>query len=199
MKTVTAMNLIKRAIDIIGATAGLIVLSPLLLIISVVVKLTSRGPVIYWQERIGLHGKPFCIYKFRTMVDNTEEDGIPLLAETNDERLTKAGKVLREHHLDELPQLWNVLVGDMSFVGYRPERKFFIDKIMERRPDYAELYRIRPGITSMATLYNGYTNTMDKMIRRLDMDLDYLNHQSLWFDIKILANTFLSIVSGKKF
>ena len=133
------------------------------------------------------------------MVPNTEEDGIPLLAEVNDERLTTFGKYLREHHIDELPQLWNVLKGDMSFVGYRPERKYFIDKIMTQRPDYAELYRMRPGITSMATLYNGYTNTMEKMIRRLDMDLDYLNNFSLLLDMKIVANTFLSVIAGKKF
>lgn len=133
------------------------------------------------------------------MVENTEEDGIPQLAEDNDSRLTAFGKMLREHHLDELPQLWNVLRGDMSFVGYRPERQFFIDKIMELRPDYAELYSIRPGITSYATLYNGYTNTMDKMIRRLDMDLEYLHNMSLTEDFKIIVRTVLSIITGKKF
>lgn len=144
-------------------------------------------------------GKPFKIYKFRTMVVNTEENGIPQLAEVNDERLTRFGKLLREHHLDELPQLWNVLCGDMAFVGYRPERKYFIDKIMELRPDYAELYAMRPGITSMATIYNGYTNTMNKMIRRLDMDLEYLHNQSLWLDCKIVIKTFVSIAFGRKF
>ncbi len=130
---------------------------------------------------------------------NTEENGIPILAEVNDERLTKIGKILREHHLDELPQLWNVLKGDMSFVGYRPERKYFIDKIMEVRPDYVELYKIRPGITSMATIYNGYTNTLEKMIRRLDMDLEYLKNKSLLLDLKIIFLTIAKILGGKKF
>ena len=191
--------MIKRFCDIIGAAFGLVAFSPVFLLIYIGLKLSSHGAAIYKQERIGRGGLPFSIYKFRTMVENTEEDGIPQLAEQNDSRLTKLGKFLREHHLDELPQLWNVLKGDMSFVGYRPERKFFIDKIMALRPDYAELYKIRPGITSYATLYNGYTNTMDKMIRRLDMDLDYLHNMSFAEDAKIIAHTFISIVSGKKF
>lgn len=193
------MTIIKRFFDIVCSLIGIIFFIPAYIVIYIILKITSRGPAIFKQERIGKGGKPFDIYKFRTMVPNTEEDGIPLLAEVNDERLTTFGKYLREHHLDELPQLWNVLRGDMSFVGYRPERKYFIDKIMTQRPDYAELYRMRPGITSMATLYNGYTNTMEKMIRRLDMDLDYLNNFSLLLDMKIVANTFLSVIAGKKF
>ena len=193
------MTIIKRFFDIVCSLIGIIFFIPAYIVIYIILKITSRGPAIFKQERIGKGGKPFDIYKFRTMVPNTEEDGIPLLAEVNDERLTTFGKYLREHHLDELPQLWNVLRGDMSFVGYRPERKYFIDKIMTYRPDYAELYRMRPGITSMATLYNGYTNTMEKMIRRLDMDLDYLNNFSLLLDMKIVANTFLSVIVGKKF
>ncbi len=192
------MDNIKRTIDILCSAAGLILLSPVYAAIMAAIKIGSRGPVIYRQERIGLHGKPFSIYKFRTMVVNTEEDGIPQLAETNDSRLTKIGKVLREHHLDELPQLWNVLTGDMSLVGHRPERKYFIDKIMELRPDYAELYAIRPGITSMATIYNGYTNTIEKMIRRLDMDLDYLHSRSTMLDLKIMAKTVVKVFAGKK-
>lgn len=192
------MYSIKRFLDITGATVGLIVLLPLYIIVYMGIKLSTEGPVFFRQERIGLGGRPFYIYKFRTMVVNTENDGIPQLAEVNDERLTRIGKFLREHHLDELPQLWNVLVGDMSFVGYRPERKYFIDKIMEQRPDYAQLYQIRPGITSMATLYNGYTNTMAKMIIRLDMDLDYLRHQSLMLDLKIVTKTFLAVFLGRK-
>ena len=180
------MTMVKRLLDIVCSAIGLVLFSPLYLAIYVCLKVSCPGAAIYRQERIGRGGRPFYIYKFRTMVENTEENGIPQLAEENDSRLTKVGKFLREHHLDELPQLWNVFKGDMSFVGYRPERQYFIDKIMELRPDYAELYRIRPGITSYATLYNGYTNTMEKMIRRLDMDLDYLHHMSLWEDAKIL-------------
>ena len=188
----------KRTADVIGSTCGLVLLSPVFLAIYAGLKLTTSGPAMFRQERIGLGGRPFCIYKFRTMVVNTEADGLPRLAEADDERLTRFGKFLREHHLDELPQLWNVLRGDMPFVGHRPERKYFIDKIMELRPDYADLYAMRPGITSMATIYNGYTNTMAKMIRRLDMDLDYLRHQSFWLDVKIVFTTFTSILFGKK-
>lgn len=191
--------MIKRSFDIIGALLGLLALSPVFLIVYIGLKVSTPGAAIYKQERIGRRGRPFFIYKFRTMVTNTEEDGVPQLAEENDSRLTTFGKFLREHHLDELPQLWNVLKGDMSFVGYRPERQYFIDRIMAIRPDYAELYKVRPGITSYATLYNGYTNTMDKMIRRLDMDLEYLHKMSLKEDARIIACTFVSIISGKKF
>lgn len=174
-------------------------LSPLYLIIYIGQKISYNGPAIYKQERIGRGGKPFLIYKFRTMVINNELDGIPQLAEVDDERLTRFGKFLRNHHLDELPQLWNVLKGDMSFVGPRPERKYFIDQIMEKDPRYELLYQIRPGVTSYATLYNGYTDTMEKMLRRLDLDLYYLENRSWWFDQKILLLTFMNIVFGKKF
>ena len=133
------------------------------------------------------------------MVVNNELYGIPQLAEPDDQRLTKIGKFLREHHLDELPQLWNVFKGEMAFIGPRPERKFYIDQIMERDPRYERLYQIRPGVTSYATLYNGYTDTMEKMLRRLELDLYYLQHRSLWFDAKLLVKTFINIVFGKKF
>lgn len=189
---------IKRLFDIVGALLGMLILFPIFLLISIIQIRFVGAPIFFKQERIGRGGRPFQIYKFRTMVINNEENGLPLLAEDGDDRLTKIGSFLRKYHLDELPQLWNVLIGDMSFVGYRPERKYFIDKIMERRPDYAQLYSIRPGITSMATIYNGYTFTLDKMIRRLDMDLDYLSNRSLVLDFKIIFLTIASIVSGKK-
>lgn len=191
----------KRCFDFWGAFFALILFAPLFLVCYIAIRREDGLPVIYKQERIGLHGKPFYIYKFRSMRMDAEKDGPQLLLEgkMEDPRLTKTGRFLRAHHLDELPQLWNVLVGDMSFVGYRPERKFYIDKIMEHNPRYEELYRIRPGVTSFATIYNGYTDTMEKMLRRLDLDLYYLEHQSMWFDIKILVKTFASIVGGKKF
>lgn len=189
---------IKRLFDILGALLGMLILFPVFLLISIIQLRFVGAPIFFKQERIGMGGRPFQIYKFRTMVINNEENGLPLLAEDGDERLTKIGSFLRKYHLDELPQLWNVLIGDMSFVGYRPERKYFIEKIMEERPDYAKLYSIRPGITSMATIYNGYTFTFDKMIRRLDMDLDYLFNRSLVLDFKIIFLTIASIVSGKK-
>lgn len=186
--------MMKRLFDIVGSLAGLVVASPIMLVISVLLKLDLSRPVIYSQERIGKGGKPFRIYKFRTMKVNDEDNGTPMLAKENDQRLTRLGKHLRNHHLDEIPQLWNVLKGDMSFVGYRPERKYFIDKIIELRPDYVRLYAMRPGVTSMATIKNGYTYNMEKMIRRLDMDLEYLDNHSLWIDLKIIFCTFSSIV-----
>jgi lipopolysaccharide/colanic/teichoic acid biosynthesis glycosyltransferase len=130
---------------------------------------------------------------------DAEKEGEELLQMDNDPRLTKIGRILRSHHLDELPQLWNVLIGDMSFVGYRPERRYYIEQIMEIDSRYEQLYQIRPGITSYATLYNGYTDTMDKMLKRLEMDLEYLNHHSLGGDMKILMLTFINIITGKKF
>lgn len=189
----------KRIFDIVISAITLVVFSPLFLYCYIMVRKEDGGTAIFSQERIGLHGKPFFIYKFRSMKMNAEEDEPLLFSQENDERLTRIGKTLREHHLDELPQLWNVLKGDMSFVGPRPERKFYIDQIMEHNPDYVKLYQIRPGVTSYATLYNGYTDTMEKMLRRLDLDLYYLDHNSLLFDMKILWMTFTSIVFGKKF
>lgn len=188
----------KRTFDIILAAFSLLVFSPLIVLCYVTIKL-GGGPAIYRQERIGRGGKPFYIYKFRSMVVDAEKEGEELLQQDNDPRLTKIGRLLRSHHLDELPQLWNVLIGDMSFVGPRPERRYFINKIMERDARYERLYALRPGITSYATLYNGYTDTIEKMLRRLELDLYYLEHQSLWTDAKILLKTFLNIVSGKIF
>lgn len=189
----------KRSFDLIAALAGLLLLSPAMLIVYIMLKRQGDGPVLFKQERIGLHAKPFYILKFRTMKVDSEEKGVPQLAQKGDDRLTPVGKFLREHHLDELPQLWNVFVGDMSFVGPRPERQFFIDKIMAENPDYQYIFMMRPGVTSMATLYNGYTDTMEKMLIRLQMDLDYLQRRSLWLDIKIVFTTAKFIVNGKKF
>jgi lipopolysaccharide/colanic/teichoic acid biosynthesis glycosyltransferase len=191
--------MIKRLFDIVCAAFGLLLLVPVFVFIYIWLKLTTKGSAIFVQERIGLGGKPFNIYKFRTMIVNNEQNGVPQLAEANDDRLTPAGRFLRAHHLDELPQLWNVLKGDMSFIGPRPERKYFIDQILEHDPRYVELYKIRPGITSYATLYNGYTDTMEKMLRRLELDLYYLEHRSWWFDLKIIGKTVVSILFGKKF
>jgi lipopolysaccharide/colanic/teichoic acid biosynthesis glycosyltransferase len=189
---------IKRIIDFVIAALCLILFSPLILVCWLLIK-NDGQPVIYKQERIGLGGKPFYIYKFRSMVVDAEKEGAELLQQENDPRLTKVGRFLRAHHLDELPQLWNVLKGDMAFVGPRPERKFYIDQIMQRDPRYQRLYVLRPGVTSYATLKNGYTDTIDKMLVRLEMDLYYLEHQSLKTDIKILWKTFKDIISGKIF
>ena len=190
---------VKRIGDCILALIALIVFSPLFLICYIAVKREDGGPAIFKQERIGRFGKPFNIYKFRSMRLDAEKLGPALYKGGKDHRLTKVGKFLREHHLDELPQLWNVFVGDMSFIGPRPERQFYIDQIMERDPRYRFLYQIRPGVTSYATLYNGYTDTIEKMLRRLRYDLFYLEHRSWLFDFKILIMTFMKIVGGKKF
>lgn len=191
----------KRFLDFLIACVCIIVFAPLFVICFIAILLEDGQPAIYSQERIGLHGKPFNIYKFRSMRSDAEQDGPQLLLDgaMNDPRLTRVGRFLRAHHLDELPQLWNVLRGDMAFIGYRPERKFYIDQIMERDPRYELLYKIRPGVTSYATLYNGYTDTIEKMLKRLELDLYYLEHQSMWFDAKVLFMTFISIIFGKKF
>lgn len=190
----------RRFIDIVLSAISLIVFSPLMLLCAVAIRMEDGLPVIYSQERIGLHGMPFLIYKFRTMRIDAEEGGMPkLLEKPNDPRLTKVGRILRRHHLDELPQLYNVLKGDMAFIGPRPERKYYIDQIMQHDPRYVYLYQIRPGVTSYATLYNGYTDTMEKMLKRLELDLYYLEHRSWWLDAKILFKTFTNIVFGKVF
>lgn len=190
---------VKRSTDILVSVPCLVLFSPLFVIISLAIKWEDGLPIIYKQERIGLHGKPFNIYKFRSMKADAEKDGPILLEIEGDTRLTRVGKFIRAHHLDELPQLWNIVKGDMSLVGPRPERKYYIDQIMEHDPRYTYLYQIRPGATSYATLYNGYTDTMPKMLRRLSLDLYYLEHRSWWFDSKILVKTFINIVFGKKF
>lgn len=183
---------VKRAGDVVGAVVLIVLLSPVFLYVYIRQKMDASGPVIYSQERIGKGGLPFRIYKFRTMVVDAEKDGIPQLEQNDDPRLTEFGRRLRKCHFDELPQIWNVLKGDMSFVGYRPERKYFIDQIMANNPDYELLYQTTPGVTSLATIENGYTDTMEKMLRRLDMDLDYLRHRSLALDVKIIIKTLFN-------
>lgn len=190
---------VKRVGDLILAGICLIVFSPLFLICYLAIKHEDGGPAIFKQERIGRFGRPFTIYKFRSMVVDAEKDGPALFQHENEKRMTKIGKFLRDHHLDELPQLWNVFKGDMAFIGPRPERKYYIDQIIKHDPRYVYLYQIRPGVTSYATLYNGYTDTMEKMLRRLEIDLYYLEHRSWWFDAVILFKTFINIIFGKKF
>ena len=193
-------HMVKRSFDIGLSSLLLLVFSPVIALCAYFIKREDGGPVFFVQERIGRGGKPFNIYKFRSMRTDAEAPGAPALySGKEDPRLTRVGSFLRAHHLDELPQLWNVLKGDMSFIGYRPERQFYISQIKHYNPRYDYLFQIRPGVTSYATLYNGYTDTMDKMLTRLDLDLYYLRNHTVWFDIKVLGLTFLSIVTGKKF
>ncbi len=189
---------LKRLFDIVFSLIGLVVCSPLMLLFSIIL-LFSNGPVIFKQERVGYKGVPFIIYKFRTMRTDAEENGIPRLENERNKYLTKFGSFLRSHHLDELPQLWNVLKGDMSFVGPRPERQYFIDQINRETDDYRYIYMMRPGITSYATIHNGYTDTMEKMLKRLEYDLDYLDNRNVFTDLGIIIKTFFSVCSGKKF
>ncbi|MCD8387445.1 MAG: sugar transferase [Bacteroidales bacterium] len=190
---------LKRVFDVVCSLIGIVAFSPLILVIYVAIRIEDGGDGIFKQERIGYRGRRFMLYKFRTMVPHAEASGRPILCSKEDNRLTRVGAFLRHHHLDEFPQLWNVLKGEMSFVGYRPERKYFIDQIVKADPRYVRLYQLKPGLFSMATLYNGYTDTMEKMLIRLEMDLDYLEHRSLLLDMKIISLTAISIFSGKQF
>jgi lipopolysaccharide/colanic/teichoic acid biosynthesis glycosyltransferase len=190
----------KRVVDCLLALVAMILFSPLFALCYIMVKREDGGPAIFRQERIGRFGRPFTIYKFRSMkVDAEESEPLLLPSGNENSRLTKIGRFLRKHHLDELPQLWNVFIGDMAFVGPRPERAYYIKLIEKEDPRYYMLYQIRPGVTSYATLYNGYTDTMEKMLIRLQYDLDYLENRSWALDATILLKTFLYIVFGKTF
>ena len=188
---------IKRTCDVAVAVFGMILLSPLMAFIALQVKLSSRGPVLYTQERIGMYGLPFRIYKFRTMIDHAEENGVPQITHDNDPRITKIGHWLRKYRLDELPQLWNILKGEMSVVGPRPERPYFIEQIMKEAPYYCLLYKVRPGLTSWGPIRVGYTDTMEKMIERLNCDVVYVENMSLLLDMKILFYTTGVILRGQ--
>lgn len=187
---------VKRVFDIFTSIIALVILSPLLLYIVIKIRMDSDGPVFFKQERIGMHGKSFWVYKFRSMYDGAEKDG-PKLTEENDKRITPFGQIMRKYRLDELPQLWNVLKGDMSIVGPRPEREFFIEQIEKIEPKYQELYRIRPGLMSWGPIKVGYCDNIDMMIERLHFDLEYLNHMSLHTDIKIILLSVNVILLGK--
>ena len=187
---------IKRTFDILISIGVLIVLSPLLLAIYLSVKLTSKGPAIYSQERIGYHRKPFKIYKFRSMVEDAETDG-PKLSGDDDPRVTSIGKKLRKYRLDELPQFWNVIKGDMSLVGPRPERAYYIEQIVKKAPWYSLVHQVRPGITSWGMVKYGYASTVSEMIERNRFDLVYITNMSLAVDVKILIHTVKTIAMGE--
>ncbi|MCB0762248.1 MAG: sugar transferase [Flavobacteriales bacterium] len=186
---------VKRILDIAVSIFALLVLSPLYIILAILVKLSSPGSVFFSQERIGKYGKPFQIYKFRTMVKDAESSG-PQLSSTTDARITPLGRFLRKTRLDEFPQFWNVLKGDMSLVGPRPERQFFIDQITQRAPHYRHLHKVRPGITSWGQVKYGYAENVDQMIQRLKYDILYIENMSIAVDIKILIYTVLIVLKG---
>jgi exopolysaccharide biosynthesis polyprenyl glycosylphosphotransferase len=186
---------IKNVIDKLISLIALIILSPFFLIIALLIKLSSKGPIFFKQERIGKNGKSFMIYKFRTMFIDAEKDG-PQLSSQHDNRITPIGKFLRRTRIDEFPQFYNVLVGDMSLVGPRPERQFYIDQIMERAPHYSHVQKIKPGITSWGQVKYGYAENVDQMIDRLKFDVLYLENMSLALDFKIMAYTIIIVLKG---
>jgi exopolysaccharide biosynthesis polyprenyl glycosylphosphotransferase len=189
-------NSIKRLLDISISLISILVLIPLYTLVAILIKQNSKGPIFFLQERVGKNGTPFQIIKFRTMLVNAEHNG-PQLSSTNDSRITPIGKFLRKTRIDEFPQFVNVLKGDMSLVGPRPERQFYIDQIIEKEPHYLQLTSVRPGITSWGQVKFGYAENVNEMIRRMKYDLLYLKNRSLSLDFKIMFYTLITILKAK--
>jgi len=188
--------IIKTIIDYTISISCLILLIPFILILAGAIKITGKGPVIYSQNRIGRYGKSFRIYKFRTMYFGSDQ-GIPLISDKRDKRITPLGRFMRKHKFDEIPNLVNVLKGEMSLVGPRPEQQYFINEIVLRAPQYKLLQDIKPGITSWGQVKFGYASNVDAMVKRLEYDLFYLQNWSLWFDLKIAIRTVGIIIKGQ--
>ena len=187
---------IKRLLDISIAVIAFILLSPLLIYTAIRTKFSSPGSILFFQERIGFKGKPFIIYKFRSMLQHAEQNG-PMLSSNNDPRITQWGKKMRKWRLDELPQLWNIIKGEMSFVGPRPERKFYIDQIVQQHPEYKYLLKVKPGLTSWGMVKFGYACSIAEMIERMPYDIMYIENVSIVLDLKIMLHSITIILSGK--
>jgi len=187
---------IKSIIDYSISLLLLILLIPVILLLAIAIKISGKGPVIYSQKRIGRFGNPFFIYKFRSMHFGTEE-GVPLLSDRKDKRITFVGRFMRKHKFDEIPNFINVLKGEMSLVGPRPEQQYFIDRILIIVPQYKLLQDVKPGITSWGQVKYGYASDVEEMIKRVDYDLFYLENRSLWFDLEVAIKTIGIILKGQ--
>jgi lipopolysaccharide/colanic/teichoic acid biosynthesis glycosyltransferase len=189
-------EILKLIFDYLFSIVGLIILLPVILILAVAIKFSTDGPVIYSQKRIGKNGRPFHIYKFRSM-NCTDEEGTELISGKDDIRINKVGRFMRKHKLDEIPNLINVLKGEMSFTGPRPEQRHFIEMIIIRNPEYKLLHKIKPGITSWGIVKFGYASNIKEITQRMEYDLYYMKNRSLLFDLKIILKTISIIMKGK--
>jgi exopolysaccharide biosynthesis polyprenyl glycosylphosphotransferase len=186
----------KRAFDIMSSLLLLLLFSPVFIFATLMTKFSSPGPIFYRQKRIGIHGKEFSIIKFRSMFNDAERTG-PQLSSEEDDRITPWGRIMRKYRLDELPQFYNVIIGEMSIVGPRPERQFYIEQIIEKAPHYKHVQKVKPGITSWGMVKFGYAENVDEMIERLKYDLIYIENMNLLNDFKILFYTVLIVLQGR--
>ena len=191
----TLYTAVKTIVDYVFAISMLILLLPLVIVLAILIRSTGEGPIIYAQERVGKDGKLFRLYKFRSM--NNGENGTHLLSGKNDSRITHVGRFMRKHKLDEIPNFINILKGEMSFIGPRPEQKYFTDQLISKHPEYALIQTIKPGITSWGQVKFGYASDIDQMTKRLEYDLQYLRNRSIMFDLKIAMLTVGVILKGQ--